>query len=135
MGLPKRKRECREITHPYFEAGTTAAMAAGAFIMEECYSAMILKMAELYYQADAFRPGGMPVLLDDLRENLSRLYHGVYQGQFKCGNACGSLGYLLAVSDAEFEIERAVRVMASQQMYDDKFAGWMSDWGMADWGR
>lgn len=135
MSLPKRKRECLEIADRYFDAGTTAEMAEGAFIMKECYSAMILRMAELYYQSDAFGPGGMPTLLDDLRKNLSRLYHGIYQGQFKCGNNCGSMGYLLGVSDAMGEIERAVRVMAAQQMFDDKFAGWMSEWGMADWGQ
>lgn len=133
MSLPKRKKECLEIADSCYDAGRTAEMAEGAFIMKKCYMAMILKMAELYYRADAFGPGGMPALLDQLVRDLSFFHHGVYQGQVKCGNACGSLGYLLGVTDGMAEIERAVRVMAEQQMFPDKFAGWMSEWGMADW--
>ncbi|MGH6932280.1 MAG: hypothetical protein ACREEE_07580, partial [Dongiaceae bacterium] len=121
--------------NPYYDGKTTANIAKGEFIMKECYSAMILRMAELYYRSDAFGPGGMPALLNDLMKNLSQFHHGVYQGQFKCGNSCGSMAYAMGILDGMVEIERAVRVMAAQQMYNDKFDAWMAEWQWADWGR
>ncbi len=79
VDLPARRQECKDAATPYLEAGLTQYMAWGGLISNECHYAMLLKMAELYYKADAFGPGGMPALLKRLRHDVGALYNGIYR--------------------------------------------------------
>jgi len=112
----------------------TQYMAWGAFISDECHYAMLLKMAELYYKADAFGRDGMPALVERLQHDVGVLYNGVYEGQIDCRVECGSYAILMAIADKGAVFEDAVRVMALQQGEIVDRDQWYEAWKRAGWG-
>lgn len=131
--LPKRRKECQVAAVPYFDSGVTSTMAQGGFIVRQCYAAMLVKMAELYYRPDAFGPGGMPALLDKLQGDIGRLYYGMYQGRNECLEECGSMATLSEIADSTVEIERAVRIMALLHVPNAESKEWSEAWDRAEW--
>lgn len=133
-GLPARRQECRNAAIPYLDTGVTQYMAWGGLIVRECHAAMLIKLAESYYKPDAFGPGGMSALLNNLQRDLGALYYGIYQGRIDCLHECGSMAILSEIADNSGEIEHAAQVMASLHVPFPDSREWFEAWKRAGWG-
>lgn len=118
---------------PYFDSGVTSAMAQGSMIVRQCYAAMLIKMAELYYAPDAFGPGGMPALLDALQHNIGKLYYGMYERRTVCVEECGTTMTLSEIVDSTTEILHAVESMALLQIPWFEHDEWLKAWKRSEW--
>lgn len=134
VSLPDRRKECKAAAMPYLSSPNTLHSVWATLILRECYKAMLIRMAELYYKPDAFGSGGMPALLDRLQRDLEDLYRDVYEGRADCKVDCGSITYTLLYSDSVTPIEEAVRTMALLQSHIADRQQWIEAWKVAGWG-
>lgn len=132
-GMPARHVECGAAARPYFNSRGTLYPAQGGYILVECHIAMLVKMAELHYRADAFGPDGMPALMDRLLDDLGRLYQGIYDGPIDCLHDCGSIVIHFALGDKGVEFERAVETMALLHVPASEQEQWLKAWNRAGW--
>ena len=132
--MPARHKECDDAAELYFDAGTTASMAQGGYILTECHAAMLTKLAQLHYKPQAFGSGGMPALIERLPADLGRLYRGIYAPK-RCLHECGTMAILAAIADRGWEIELAVEAMALLHVPRPERAKWLEEWNRAGWGK
>ena len=126
--LPERRRECNDAATPYLKSGVPESMAWGEKVLIECYSAMLSKLAALYYRPEAFGPGGMSALLKQLRHDLQLLYQGTYEGRIRCVEECGPMDVVSALSAQRSVLERAAWTMGRMNVeYVDKDR-WIEAW-------
>jgi hypothetical protein len=132
-GMPARHAECGAVAQPYLDSPGTGPSVAGGHILIACHMAMLVKMAELHYRADAFGPDGMPALLDRLVDDLGRLYLDIYDQPIDCLRNCGSILYQFAAADTGVEFELAVETMALLHVAAPEQERWLKSWNRAGW--
>jgi len=130
--MPARHKECDDAAELYFDAGTTASMAQGGYILTECHAAMLTKLAQLHYKPQAFGSGGMPALIERLPADLGLLYRGIYAPK-RCLHECGTMAILAAIADRGWEIERAVETLALLHVPPPEREKWLEEWNHAGW--
>lgn len=126
--LPVRRRECGEVAAPYLASGLPDRMAWGERILIECHAAMVIKLADVYYRAEAFGPGGMHALVKRLRHDLELLYTGIYQGRIRCVRECGPMDTVAALTAQRKVLEHAAWSMGRTNVEDRDFDRWHDAW-------
>lgn len=127
-GLPVRRRECGEVAGPYLASGLPDRMAWGERILIECYAAMLIKLADVYYRPKAFGPGGMRALLKRLRHDLELLYTGIYEGRIRCVRECGPMDAVAALTAQRKVLEHAAWEMGRTNVEDRHLDRWRDAW-------
>lgn len=127
-GLPVRRRECIEAATPYLTSGAPDRMVWGERMLIECYSAMLIKLADVYYDPKTFGPGGMRALLKRVRRDLEVLYTGIYQGRVRCVVECGPMDAVAVLTAQRKALEDAARTMAGANVPDRDYEGWHDAW-------
>jgi hypothetical protein len=91
--LPERLTACDELARSYNMSGTTSAMIESKYIMEECLKGMIVKVAELHFDPDAYGPCGIEAFLDKFAEAFYIDYGAAMMVEAECGEEppCGSM--------------------------------------------
>ena len=131
-GLPARRRECIEAAAPYLASGRTDRMAWGERMLIECYAAMLIKLADVYYESKTFGPGGMRALLKRLRHDLELLYTGIYEGRIRCVRECGPMDAVAALTAQREALEHAARTMGGTNVESEALDRWYDAW---PWGQ
>ena len=126
--LPLRRRECRETAAPYLASGVPDRMAWGERVLIECYAAMLIKLADVYYESKTFGPGGMRALLNRLRQDLELLYTGIYQGRIRCVVECGPMDAVAALTAQRKTLEAAAWTMGSTNVAIADLDRWYDAW-------
>lgn len=126
--LPARRRECNDAAVPYLESGMPGRTVWGERILIECYAAMLIKLADLYYESKSFGPGGMRALLSRLLQDLELLYTGIYQGRSRCVVECGPMGAMAALTAQRKSLERAAWTMGSTNVATQDLDRWYQAW-------
>jgi hypothetical protein len=96
---------------------------------------MLAKIAELHYGPDAFGPGGMAALANQLLDDFGRLYQGIHDGPIDCLRNCGSILYEFASAHKGAEFEYAVETMALLHVPPPERDKWLETWNRAGWVR
>lgn len=130
--LPTRRRECIEAATPYLTSGAPDRMIWGERMLIECYAAMLIKLADIYYDPQTFGPGGMRALLQRLRQHLEQLYTGIYQGRVRCVVECGPMDAVAVLRAQRKVLEGAARTMADANVPDRDYDGWHDAWPWRD---
>lgn len=130
--LPARRRKCIAAAAPHLESGTPDRMAWGERVLAECYVAMLIKLADVYYDPKAFGPGGMRALLKPVRRDLELLYTGIYQGRVRCVVECGPLDAVAALTAQRKVLETAAWTMAAANVADADLDRWHAAWPWRD---
>ncbi len=126
--LPLHRRECRETAAPYLASGLPDRMAWGERVLIECYAAMLIKLADVYYESKTFGPGGMRALLNRLRQDLELLYTGIYQGRIHCVDECGPMDAVAALTAQRRTLEGAAWTMGSTNVATPDLDRWYDAW-------
>lgn len=126
--LPARRRECMKMAAPYLESGVPDRMVWGERVLIECYAAMLIKLADVYYDAKTFGPGGMRALLKRVRLDLELLYTGIYQGRIRCVVQCGPMDAVALFTAQRKVLENAAWTMAEANVTDADLDRWHADW-------
>lgn len=130
--LPDRAAECRATARPYVKTRTTQGFVIAEVIWSSCLKGMLIRTAEIHYDADAFGEGGMSALAEALEDNLARLYYGIYQHQRDC-NYCGTMYAMTPRGKMNVVLEDAVTAIAKAQFLDgsDEYRDWQARWEQA----
>lgn len=98
--LPERLGECKDTARPYNRTGITSAMVESKFLLMLCLEAMMAMMAELYFERDAFGPGGIGARLDEVAKPLFTIFEDTMTKATDCeGRPCGSIFEQIAPRD------------------------------------
>lgn len=127
--LPDRAAECQAAARPYIKTHTTQGLVIAEVIWSACLKGMLIRMAEVHYDADVFGEGGMSALTERLEDDLARLYYGIYQHQRDC-NYCGTMYAMAPRGEVNAVLENAVMTIATAQFRDgsDAYRDWQARW-------
>lgn len=139
--LPARLRECTATADPYASSPITADMVTSKVIRMACLRAMLRKLAELYYEPDAFGPGGIDARMDEIAKPFYKILYdvhnkGVYYDGDKKVPECGDPGYCGSIEDQLLPRDDYVAFLMDFVRYvagygpfvDDRTREWYDAW-------
>lgn len=128
--VPTRRAECATLAQTYLSTGTTTGAGIAAIVEFHCVSAILRKLAELYYDPESFPPDGMNGLIDRLGGAVYDLYDGIYNKNPRCRPACGTMYLAVPRFAVTRAIEDAIESVAEARLAGNPAAWpkWQEDW-------
>ncbi|MGH6932986.1 MAG: hypothetical protein ACREEE_11200 [Dongiaceae bacterium] len=93
--LPARLEACRKLADSYNITGITSFMIESKYIVRECLTAMIVKIAELHPEKNDYAPCGIEAILDKFAKPYYMIYDKEMDRESECGDEyCGTMAEL-----------------------------------------
>ena len=132
--LPERRAECWAAARPFASSRSVDALLKAGRLRQLCLNAMIIKLAEIYYDADGFGSDGMAGRLETVGYPVAELFFDIATNEPSCrvGSCQNTLGYSLAAdwyTDylADLVVALAVYNRAAEPQHFDR-AAWLAAW-------
>lgn len=132
LSVPARRSECAALALQYKSTDSTAGGGIAALAEFHCISAILLQLAQLYYDSEAFPPDGMKGHIDRLSGAVYALYDGIYNEQPACRPWCGTMYHPVPRFMVNRVLDDAVEAIAEARLASSPaWAKWLRDWRAA----